>query len=95
MSIPLLNGSGGTILDQNQQDCVDLLREALAEAERGSVSTIGIILCLKGGFSAVMAGSRAGDLNLGCDDLKARILSAITSGPAAQRAASKIARIRS
>ena len=94
MSI-ILNGAGKSILDENQQACVDLLKEALQEAEAGRVYTIGIAVCLKGGFATVMAGSRAGDLNLACDDLKAQILAAVSEGHGAQRAASKIARVRS
>lgn len=76
----ILNGSGKAVLTEDQQGCVDYLREALSEAERGNVNSVGIILCMKTGFASVMTGRQAGDLNLGCDELKAKILEAVRSG---------------
>lgn len=61
-------------LTTSQLDCVDKLREALAEAEKGNVYTVGIIVCLKTGFATTIGGTDAGSLNLGADALKARIL---------------------
>ena len=61
-------------LTDDQQACVDLLTEALAEAKRGKFSTIAIVCCMENGFASVMAGTQAGALNLACDDLKATIL---------------------
>ena len=74
--------NGGTIplitpLNEAQQACVNLLTEALEEAKLGRVNSIGIILCMKSGFASVLAGYGAADLNLGCDDLKHKILSAV------------------
>jgi hypothetical protein len=80
------------VLSESQQACVDLLREALAEAEKGNVTTIGILLCMGNGFASVMAGTQAADLNLGCDDLKFKIHAAVTEGNV--KRASKIIRAR-
>lgn len=61
-------------LDENQQDCVDKIREVLKEAEAGNVLTVGIVVCMRNGFATTIAGTDAGSLNLGCDALKQRIL---------------------
>lgn len=57
-----------------QQDCVDKLREALEEAERGNIHTVGIVCCMAKGYGAVIGGMNAAELNLGLDSLKRRIL---------------------
>ena len=66
-----------TPLTQAQQDCVDMLEETLSEARQGSIETIGIIVCFKTGYATAMTGSRASDLNLGCDSLKRKIMAAV------------------
>ena len=95
----LMNGAtpitGGPNLSDSQIACIDLLKEALAEALEGRVSGVGIVLCLDGGWASVMAGTRPGDLNLGCDDLKAKILHAVTDRSAKPAVApSNILRVR-
>jgi hypothetical protein len=75
-----MNDSGllrATGLTDAQQACVDLLEEALGEAKRGMIHTVGIVACMKSGYGSVMAGSQAADLNLGCDSLKKKILAAV------------------
>ena len=72
------------MLDESQRACVDLLEEALEQARDGKIDAVGIVVCMKGGFASVMAGKRAGDLNLGCDDLKRKILDAVTGGNVAK-----------
>lgn len=67
-------------LSESQQACVDLLRESLEQAEAGNIYTIGIIACMETGYASVMAGSRASDLNFGCDSLKRKILDAVEGG---------------
>jgi hypothetical protein len=95
MTSPLiLNGIGHPALTETQSACCALLREALAEAERGNISSIGIVVCMKGGFASVMAGMQAGDLNLGCDELKAKILEAVRGGNVAKPKQSPIVRAR-
>jgi hypothetical protein len=61
-------------LTEGQQDCVDKLREALDEAERGNVHTLGMVLCMKKGYAHVVGGTAAAELNLGLDSLKRKIL---------------------
>ena len=67
-------------LTEDQKAVVDLLKEALAQALEGSVTSIGIVVCMKTGYATVMAGRQAADLNLGCDELKRKILIAVTEG---------------
>ena len=70
----------GKSLTEDQMEIVDLLKETLAQALEGNFSTIGIVVCMKGGFSSVMSGRQAADLNLACDDLKYKIHAAVTQG---------------
>jgi hypothetical protein len=64
-------------LTDAQIQIVDILKETLAQALEGKINTIGIIVCFDNGFASVMGGTMAGALNLGCDDLKAKILGAV------------------
>jgi len=64
-------------LTDGQKDCVDKLREALEEAERGNVHTVGIVVCMSKGYGAVIGGTNAAELNLGLDSLKRRILDSL------------------
>jgi hypothetical protein len=61
-------------LSTAQQGCVDVLREALAQAEAGKIHSLGIVLCMYSGYASIMAGTKAAELNLGCDSLKKKIL---------------------
>jgi len=65
------------VLNDAQQDCLDKLREAVAEAEKGNIYAIGLVACMKTGYATVIGGTRAGDVNLGCDSLKRRILDGV------------------
>ncbi len=71
------------LLDDNQQYCVDVLREALEQAEEGKIFACAVVVCMDGGFASVIAGTRAGDLNLACDEAKSKILDAVRLGAAA------------
>ena len=64
-------------LNDDQIEVVDALKEALALALEGGISSVAIIACMKTGYATVMAGRQAGDLNLGCDSLKHKILEAV------------------
>jgi hypothetical protein len=66
-----------TPLTEAQMACVDLLSEALEQARAGIITSVGIIVCMKGGYASVMAGTQAADLNIGCDSLKKKILNAV------------------
>jgi hypothetical protein len=74
MKKPILIPGGAIGLSEAQQNCVDILREALEQAEMGKIYSIGIILCMHEGYAATIGGSKAAELNLGCDSLKAKIL---------------------
>lgn len=84
---------GARKLDENQVACVELLKEALAQALEGSVDCMGIVLCMKGGWATNLAGNKPGDLNLGCDDLKGKILDAVVNSPKT-KATNRIVRAR-
>ena len=77
MSMKILPANSSPALSQAQIACVDMLKEALAEALEGRVYGVAIVLCMDGGWASVMTGKRPGDLNLGCDDLKRKILNAL------------------
>lgn len=81
-------------LNDSQVAAIDLLKEALAEALEGRVYGAGIVLCMDGGWATVMCGNRPGDLNLGCDDLKRKIIDAVTGGNVAKPKPSNILKAR-
>lgn len=83
-----------TPLTESQIAVVDLLKEALAQALEGNITTVGIIACMENGFATVMAGSRAGDLNLGCDALKRKILDAVENSDKTEAVRSRILRVK-
>jgi hypothetical protein len=70
----------GAPVSEDQSAIIDLLKETLAQALEGNIKTVGVVACLEGGFATVMAGRQAADLNLGCDELKRKILLAVTEG---------------
>ncbi len=70
-----------TPLNEHQVACVDLLKEALAQALEGNVYGLAVVVCMDGGWATQIAGNRPGDLNLGCDDLKGKILDAVVNSP--------------
>ncbi len=70
----------GAPMGEDQAAICDLLKETLAQALEGQIKTIAIVVCLEDGFASVMAGRQAAALNLACDELKAKILAAVTEG---------------
>lgn len=80
-------------MNDNKEDCVQMLREALREAEDGNVYACALVLCMQGGWATNLAGSRPGDLNLGLDDLKGKILNAVTSNANVNTKRSRIMRV--
>ena len=74
---PTLITQGPQVLEPMQQACVDLLTDALEEAIKGRVSSVAMVVCMDGGIATVMAGLNGGALNIGCDDLKMKIHSAM------------------
>jgi hypothetical protein len=70
----ILNPNGTKQLTGDQISVVDLLKEALAQALEGKISSVAVVACMPTGFAHVMAGRQAAELNLGCDAIKAEIL---------------------
>ncbi len=70
----------GAPMPEDQAAIVDLLKETLAHALEGKIKTVAIIACFDDGFASVLAGRQASALNLACDELKAKILAAVTEG---------------
>ena len=66
-------------LTEDQKEVINLLKEALAQALEGKITSVGIVVCMSKGYAHVMAGRQASDLNLGCDSMKAAILSRVES----------------
>lgn len=54
--------------------CIELLKQTLADAEEGRITTVGIIACGPADFGSAHAGSDAARLNMGLDVLKRTIL---------------------
>ena len=73
-------------LTEDQQAVVEICKETLAQALEGSISSIGIVACMKTGYATVMAGRQAADLNLGADSLKSKILNAVENAGAERMA---------
>lgn len=79
----LMNNTGPKIigmkpkLSQDQLAVVEIIKETLAQALEGNISSIGIIACMKGGYATVISGKQAADISLGCDSLKRKILDAV------------------
>lgn len=61
-------------LTQDQVAVVDLLKEALAQAIEGKITSVAIVACMGKGYAHVLAGRQAAELNMGCDSLKQTIL---------------------
>lgn len=71
-----MNGAqiiGSKILGKAEQQCVDILTDALDEAMKGRITSVALVVCMDDGIATIMAGSNGGALNLGCDDLKGKI----------------------
>jgi hypothetical protein len=81
-------------MNDNQLACIDVLRDALREAEAGNVSACAVVLCMTGGWASVVAGERAGDLNLGCDDVKKKILNAVVNNASLNQKKANILRVK-
>lgn len=64
-------------LDEMQQNCVDVLSDALEEAMKGRITSLALVVCMNDGIATTMAGTNGLALNLGCDDLKRKIHAAI------------------
>lgn len=60
-------------LTDSQQACVDVLTDALEEAMKGKITSLALVVCMEDGIAPIMAGTQAGDLMLGIEQLKHNI----------------------
>lgn len=82
------------MLNEHQLACVDVLREAVKEAEDGRIHALALVVCMDGGWASVLAGNRPGDLNLGLDDCKGKILDAVVNDAGLNKRRSNILRVK-
>lgn len=80
-------------LGEAEQNVVAMLEETLAQAKRGAFHSIGIVVCMKTGYSHAMTGTAAADLHMGCASLSRAILSEVEDGNR-KRGASSLVRAR-
>jgi len=78
-------------LTDSEQDCVDKLAEALEQAKLGNIHSLGLVACMKKGYAIVIAGTAAGEINLGCDSLKQQIREIVEGD---RRSSPKIMKVR-
>ena len=64
-------------LNEDQRAVVDLLKEALAQALEGQITSAAVIVCMKRGYAHVVAGRQASDLYMGCASLQREILDTV------------------
>lgn len=64
-------------LSPESMACVDLLKQVLADALQGQVTSLAIVACGPNGFGPAIAGPQAPELNLGLDACKQQILKAV------------------
>ena len=82
------------VLNKNQQDCVDVLTDALDEALKGRIGSVALVVCMDDGIATVMAGTNGVALNIGCDDLKHKIHGAMFVDGNVARKKSNVLRVR-
>ena len=90
----LMNSSGSKIigmkpkLTQDQLAVIEVVKETLAQALEGNISSIGIIACMPKGYATIISGRQASDLYMGCASLQNKILNKVEiSGAEAMRSA--------
>lgn len=62
------------LLNEDQKAVIEVLKEALAQALEGNVSSVAVIACMKKGFAHAMAGRQASDLYMGAGALQEEIM---------------------
>lgn len=75
-----LNGNttlGNEALGPDQAECVKLLKQVLADAERGTIRSVVVVVAGPAGPGAAFAGPDVGALNLGIDAAKQTLLSTV------------------
>lgn len=79
----------GSKHNPDQAAVIDLLKEALAQALEGNITSVGVVACMATGYAHVMAGRQAADLYMGCGSMQREILDAVSSEGARRVAVSK------
>lgn len=69
-------------LSEDQIAVIEICKETLAQAIEGSISSIGIVACMKKGYATVVAGRQASDLFMGAGSLQKKILDAVEAAGA-------------
>lgn len=64
-------------LTEDQMQIAEILKEALALTLEGKIEAVGIVVCLKTGYSTLIGGKRATELYTGCGSLQRRIMDLI------------------
>lgn len=77
-------------LDDDQRRCLEVLEQCVEQAQAGNINSIGVVVCMKEGWTTIIAGRRAGDLYLGTGDLQQRILEEVKSGNVSRRSRSPL-----
>ena len=79
----LMNNTGPKIigmkpkLSQDQLAVVEVVKETLAQALEGNISSIGIVACMPKGYATIISGRQASDLYMGCASLQHKILNKV------------------
>lgn len=69
-------------LSEDQIAVIEICKETLAQAIEGSISSIGIVACMKSGYATVVAGRQASDIYMGAGSLQKKILDAVEAAGA-------------
>jgi hypothetical protein len=82
------------VFSPEQKSCIELLADALEEANKGRITSVALVVCMDDGIATVMAGKNGGALNIGCDDLKKKIHAAMFEDGNVARKRSNILKVR-
>lgn len=69
-------------LTEDQIAVIEICKETLAQALDGSISSIGVVACMKAGYATVVAGRQASDLYMGAGSLQKKILDTVEAAGA-------------
>lgn len=75
----------GPDLDEDQKHCLEVLEQCIEQAKNGNIVSLAMVVCMKEGWTDIIAGRKAGDLYMGCGDLQDRILAEVKSGNVARK----------
>ena len=64
-------------MTEDQLSVIEIVKECLAQAVEGNISSIGIVACMPKGYATIVAGRQAADLHMGCASLQLKILNKV------------------